>query len=92
MHSFLLTNNPRRLLDNDGTSQKNDAVTKRHNAGFYGDDFQPFQDMNFTRISTFRATSAATSTENIYLSTERYMDVELSRDIGNATLAVSQVT
>lgn len=79
-------------MDNDRALQRNDTVTKRHNIAFYEDDAQQIQDMNFTLISTLRATGATTtSSENISMSTDHYMDLKFSQDIGNVTLAVSKV-
>jgi hypothetical protein len=89
MYSFPHTNNSRKLADNDRTIQKNETVTSRHNMAFYEDDTKPIQDMNFTLLSTLRATGATTSTsgENISMSTENYKDFRFS----NVSLAISKV-
>lgn len=94
MYSLLLQNNLQKLANNvaDRTSQRNDAVTKRFFIKFDEEDIQQFQDMNFTLLSTLRATGATTtSTDNISVPVEHYMDIRLSKDIGNVTLAVSKV-
>lgn len=89
MYSFPDTNSSRKLVDNDRTIQRNETVTSRHNMAFYEDDTKPIQDMNFTLLSTLRATGATTSTsgENISMSTENYRDFRYS----NVSLAISKV-
>lgn len=92
MYSFLFANNPRKLVDNDRWLQRSDTAPKRHNFSLYEDDTQAVRDMNFTLISTLRATGATTtSSENLTASTERFMDVKSTQDIGNISLAVSKV-
>lgn len=90
-YSFRLPNNPNKLADNDRSSQRNDTVTKRHFIKLYEGDCR---DMNLTLVSTLRATGATTATatsEDYSVSAEHYMEVKLSQDIGNVTLAVSKV-
>lgn len=94
MYSLLLQNNLHKLANNvaDRTAQRNDAVTKRFFIKFDEEDIQQFEDMNFTLLSTLRATGATTtSSDNISVPVKHYMDIRLSKDIGNVTLAVSKV-
>lgn len=90
-YSFRLPNNPNKLADNDRSLQRNDTVTKRRFIKLYEDNVR---DMNLTLVSTLRATGATTATatsEDYSVSAEHYMEVKLSQDIGNVTLAVSKV-
>ena len=93
MYSFLNTNNVNKLTDNDRTLQSNNTVTNRLNMDFFEDDVQKIQDMNFTLISTLRATGATTSlsAENISMTTERFKDFRLGDEFGNLSLAISKV-
>ena len=89
MYSSLHTNNANKLADNDRTLQSNNTITM----DFLGDDAPQIQDMNFTLISTLRATGATTSVsaENISMTTESYKDFRLDSDFGNLSLAISKV-
>lgn len=95
MYSFPPANNLRSLADHDRSSQRNDndTVTKPHSIALSEDDDQPIQNMNFTLVSTLRATGATTTNDNFSspTSTEHFMDVRLSQDNGNVTIALSKV-
>lgn len=97
MYSFLHSNNANKLGDNDNTQQRNDSVTNRLNMEFYEEDTLQIQNMNFTLISTLRATGATTSmsseifNENISVTTEKLKDFRFSNDFGNVSLAISKV-
>jgi hypothetical protein len=93
MFSFLYTNNADKLADNDRTHQSSGSLTNRLHMEFYEDDTQQIQDMNFTLISTLRATGATTSmsSENVSVTTERFKEFRLGNDLGNVSLAISKV-
>jgi predicted patatin/cPLA2 family phospholipase len=93
MFSTLFDNNATKLADNDLATQKSDSVTNQLHMALYEDDTQQIQDMNFTLISTLRATGATTSmsSENISVTTERYKDFQLGNELANVSLAISKV-
>lgn len=90
----LLSNNANKLADNELAQQRNDTVTNQLHMAISEDDIQQIQDMNFTLISTLRATGATTSSmssENVSVTTERFKDFRLGNDFGNVSLAISKV-
>jgi hypothetical protein len=88
MFSFLYTNNADKLADNDRTHQNSGSLTNRLHMEFHEDDTQQIQDMNFTLISTLRATGATTSMSS-EVTTERFKEFRLSNS--NVSLAISKV-
>jgi len=106
MYSFLLPNYSK-LVSNEH-SFRNKTVTStaaitresQHFIYYEEDETRQIQDMNFTLISTLRATGATTtqnssdsnntnsSTESLFVSTEQLMDRKYSQDVDVVTPSV----